>query len=49
MKAVIQGEGVPAFGPLPPNYFGYDKQVEQYASSESSHDQQVESRVSHGT
>ncbi|MFC5650354.1 ABC transporter substrate-binding protein [Paenibacillus solisilvae] len=30
MKAVIQGEGVPAYGPLPPNYFGYDKAVEDY-------------------
>jgi peptide/nickel transport system substrate-binding protein len=30
MKANIQGEGVPAYGPLPPNFFGYDKSVEQY-------------------
>jgi peptide/nickel transport system substrate-binding protein len=30
MKSNIQGEGVAAFGPLPPNFFGYDKSVEQY-------------------
>jgi peptide/nickel transport system substrate-binding protein len=30
MQAVIQGEGLPSYGPLPPNYFGYDKAVEQY-------------------
>lgn len=30
MKAVIQGEGVAAYGPLPPSLFGYDEAVQEY-------------------
>ncbi|MDR7316777.1 ABC transporter substrate-binding protein [Brevibacillus nitrificans] len=30
MKAVIQGEGVVAYGPLPPSLFGYDEGVKDY-------------------
>jgi peptide/nickel transport system substrate-binding protein len=30
IKAVIQGEGLPAYGPLPPTFFGYDPSVEEY-------------------
>jgi len=30
MKAVIQGEGVIAHGPLPPSLFGYDEESEKY-------------------
>lgn len=30
MKAVIQGEGVVSYGPLPPSLFGYDESVKDY-------------------
>lgn len=30
MKAVIQGEGVVSYGPLPPSLFGYDEGVQEY-------------------
>ncbi|WP_075981601.1 ABC transporter substrate-binding protein [Bacillus massilinigeriensis] len=30
IKAVLQGEGVPVNGPLPPTVFGYDSTVEEY-------------------
>lgn len=33
MKAVIQGEGVVAYGPLPPSLFGYDENVKEYGYS----------------
>lgn len=30
MKAVIQGEGIVSYGPLPPSLFGYDEGVQEY-------------------
>ncbi len=31
IQADLQGEGVPAYGPLPRSMFGYDKSIEEYA------------------
>ena len=30
IKAVINGEGTPAYGPIPATIFGYDQNVENY-------------------
>ncbi|MED4582601.1 ABC transporter substrate-binding protein [Brevibacillus choshinensis] len=30
IQSALQGEGVPAYGPLPPTIMGYDKEVESY-------------------